>query len=291
MQIQGTFTALITPFRDGSIDVEGLKHNIYFQKEEGVSGFLVLGSTGEKELLSRDEQLLVMKTVVEEADGAPVVVAITACSTKEMIERAKEAAAHGATAVLVAPPPYVLPNDEGLYKHFCMVGDIEELPVILYQAPKRTGVRLSTDLICELATHPNIIGLKDSGGIFSEAAELVGRTKEKPFNIYIGDDVAVLGWGSLGVKGLFSVAANLIPGRMAKLMTHIQDGQLELAREAYFELLPLFEALSLDTNPIPIKAAMKLCGMAAGAPRLPLTELDGATCVQLNDALQHVVRI
>lgn len=291
MDFSGTITALITPFRNGNIDIEGLKHNIFYQIEEGIDALLVLGSTGEMLSQSPEEREAVISATIEEVNGrVPVIVNTGAPSTREVLEQTKRAKQLGANAALISTPYYVRPNEEGLYKHFCTIADEGGLPIILYNIPKRTGIGLSMQVLSDLANHPNIIGIKDATGDLSFISSLVFETREKNWTIFAGDDMLILPTMALGGKGVISVASNIIPSKIRKLTTALLDGQLGLARQMHNELMPLFKALLLDTNPVPIKSAMQLVGMAAGDVRLPLMPLQESGQETLKQALQQLVK-
>lgn len=290
MRFSGTITALITPFRNGSVDVEGLRHNVFFQLEEGVDGLLVLGSTGEMLSLSAKEKATVIETVIQEVDGKiPVIVNTGAASTSDVLQQTKNAKKMGASAALIAPPFYVRPNEEGIYRHYCTVADEGGLPVLLYNIPKRTGVSLTLPIVSDLVNHPQIVGMKDSSGDLSFISHLLFEQSDKNWSLLSGEDMLTLPILALGGDGVISVASNVIPAKVCQLVSALQDGQVHIARQLHSSLMPLFSALTLETNPIPIKSAMQLAGMAAGDVRMPLMPLHESQKESLKQALSQTV--
>jgi len=291
MDISGTITALITPFRNGNVDIEGLKHNIFYQLEEGVDALLVLGSTGEMLSQNVEERETVIVSAIEEVQGrVPVLVNTGAASTSEAVLQTKRAKELGASAALISSPYYVRPTEEGLYRHFCTVADEAELPIIIYNIPKRTGVELSIEVLSDLANHPNIVGIKDSTGDLAFVSSLLFETVDKDWSVIAGDDMLILPIMALGGKGVISVAANVIPSKIRKLTTAVLDGQIAIARQLHTELMPFFKALLVEPNPIPVKSAMQLVGMASGDVRLPLMPLQVEHQDALKQALQQLVK-
>ncbi len=259
------YTALITPFHNDQLDLEGLGENIRIQQAAGVDGLLLLGSTGESPTLSAKERI---QLLAEAKTDLRLMVGCGASSTWQTIENCKQAADFGAHEVLVVSPPYNLPTPEGLLKHFETVADHSPLPLVLYNHPGRTQVTLCPQTIAILSKHPNITGLKQTVSDPVQFEEIKLLTHD--FKIFAGDDLTALAFMALGADGLISTASNLIPEQMKKLIS----SDLQEARELLGQLWPLLKLLTCSTNPIPIKAAMQLAGYASGEPRLPLLPLD-----------------
>lgn len=252
-------TALITPFKEGKVDLDGFRHNLLFQMESGIQGLLVLGTTGEGATLSDLER----KMVIEEAarlKQVPLMVNIGEISTEKTIQRGLEAEALGADILLVIAPPYCRPSQEGLYRHFAAVAAATQLPIVLYHHPKRTGVDIALETVLRLAERENIIGIKDASGSIPYVGSI--RRALPGFQLYAGDDLLSLPYYAIGGKGVISVLSNLLP-----------DAMCRLSEASYFKLFPLMEFSQIETNPVPIKAMMNRAGLPAGEVRLPLAPL------------------
>ncbi|QVL56780.1 MAG: 4-hydroxy-tetrahydrodipicolinate synthase [Simkaniaceae bacterium] len=275
MSFSGTITALVTPFKEGKLNEQGLRENIWFQIEEGIEALLVLGTTGEGAALNPDEQKRVIQIAVEEKK-VPVIVNAGDLSTDRTIEKVKEAEKMGADGLLIIAPYYNRPSPEGLALHFEAVARETTLPIILYNHPKRTGVELSLDLLVRLSKKKNIIGIKDASGSIPFAASI--RHVLPDFLLFAGDDLISLPLLSIGAKGLISVLSNLMPHKVGQMVRNLD-------RTLYEELLPFMEMAQIETNPVPIKAMMELAKLSAGKPRLPLTSLTPDNQYRLKELL------
>ena len=264
MPFSGTITALITPFKEGALDEEGLRKNIRFQIASGIDALLLLGTTGEGTALSSQERARVIEISAEEKQ-VPILVNVGEVSTDQTLERVRQAEALGADGLLVIAPYYVFPSQEGLALHFEKVAQATSLPILLYHHPKRTGVEFSMELLVRLANQKNIIGMKEASGSIPYAANL--RHVLPDFLLFAGDDLLSLPLLSIGATGLISVLSNLLPNEMGKL---VKDREAFL----YRELFPLMRGAFIETNPVPIKAMMELMDLPAGDPRLPLAKLS-----------------
>ncbi|MCB1071710.1 MAG: 4-hydroxy-tetrahydrodipicolinate synthase [Chlamydiia bacterium] len=263
MAFSGTITALVTPFKEGKLDEQGLRENIWFQIEERVDALLVLGTTGEGATLSNEEQKKVIQIAAQEKK-VPVIVNVGDISTTRTIEKVKIAETLGADGLLIIAPYYNRPSQEGLALHFEKIASETSLPIILYNHPKRTGVDLSLELLIRLSKTKNIIGIKDASGSVPYAAQI--RHKLPDFLLFAGDDLMSLPLLAIGASGLISVLSNLMPHKVGEMVKN-QDQAL------YDELFPFMDATQIETNPAPIKAMMELAKLPAGKPRLPLTSL------------------
>jgi 4-hydroxy-tetrahydrodipicolinate synthase len=288
-RLRGTFTALVTPFRvDGGLDLDGLGQLVRRQIEGGVNGLVALGTTGETPTLERDERDQVIRTVVKENAGAlPIIVGTGSYSTKHTIEETKRAKDLGADAALVVVPYYSKPTNEGLYRHFKAVAEEGGLPVVIYNIASRTAKNLETSVLERLAALPGIVGVKESSADIGQMMDVVQRIgrRRADFSVLSGDDSFAFPLMALGGDGVVSVAANAVPRRMAELTEAALEGDMETARIRHYGLLPFFRALFLETNPVPIKAAMAALGMAAGPVRLPLCELEAPNLEALARAM------
>ncbi|WP_292520714.1 4-hydroxy-tetrahydrodipicolinate synthase [Methanoculleus sp.] len=287
---EGILPAIITPFhRDSgsSLDLEGLRSNIESLLQRGVHGIVPCGSTGESATLTFEEHEQVIGEAVEVVNGrVPVLAGTGSNNTAEAIRLTRSAKDVGADGALVISPYYNKPNRSGLIKHFTSLADLD-LPIILYNVPGRTGQNLQPDLVAELARHPNIVGIKEASGDITQISRIIEETRDEDFIVLSGDDAMTLPVLALGGAGVISVAANVDPGRMVQMYEAFRAGDLARADDLHYELAPLMRAMFIDTNPIPVKKAVELLGMAAGPVRLPLDELDGQKTEQLRKVLAN----
>ncbi len=283
---EGTYTALITPFHDGAIDLDGLKKNIEFQIESGITGILPLGTTGETPTLLSSEKEKVLKASLEVAAGkVPVMVGTGHYSTTETCHQTKMAEELGADGALIVTPYYNKPTQSGILKHFEAVTQCTQIPIIVYNIQGRTGVNIETSTLCALAEFPQIVGVKEASGNISQIGDVVDRIRQKrpDFQVYSGDDALTLPAMALGASGVISVASNLYPTEIGELVRAALRGDFEQARQLHYKYLSLFKALFLESNPAPVKYAMKSLGMAAGECRLPL-------CSELSESTQRALK-
>jgi len=271
---QGVFTAIVTPFNeDKSINKEQLKKLIDFNIENGVSGIVPMGTTGESPTLSHDEHVEVIETVCEHIDKEVTVIAGTGSNSTEealfMTSRAKEL---GADASLQVAPYYNKPTQEGFYRHYKTIADEVDLPLIVYNIPGRSGKNIETDTIVRLSEHPNIIGVKEASGSLPQMMDVINRTPDD-FIVLSGDDNLTLPLMAAGGKGVISVASNIIPDRMSAMVKAGLNGDFEEMRKLHYALLPFFKVEFIETNPIPIKTALAMKGMIKEVFRLPMCEM------------------
>ena len=284
----GTHTALITPFRDGQIDMDAFRALIDRQADAGIDGIVPVGTTGESPTLNADEHLEVIKAAVEFAAGRLKVIAGTgANSTAEAVHLTKEAERLGADASLQVCPYYNKPSQEGLYRHFKAVADETSLPIMLYSIPGRSVIEIAIETIARLANEcPNITSVKEAGGSVDRVNQLVQAVPDG-FEVVSGDDPLTLPFISCGAVGVVSVAANLIPDVMARLVRACRNGSFDEALEIQKLYYPLMSALmTLDTNPVPIKSAVALLGHCSPELRLPLAPLTAEKTEILKNTLE-----
>lgn len=274
MQLRGAYTALITPFTaDGSaVDHDRLRANVDAQIEGGIDGVVPTGTTGESPTLTHPEHQAVITTVVEHVAGRVQVIAGTGSnSTAEALATTKHAKSVGADAALMVNPYYNKPTQEGLYRHFMTVADAVDLPIMLYNIPGRTNVTMAPATVARLYEHDNIVAVKEATGSLDMASEIRSLCD---ITILSGDDSLTLPLMSVGASGVVSVLSNLMPAKVKALCDAANADDLPAARALHGELFHLCKGLlTLSTNPIPIKAAMRLAGQDTGTVRLPLTEL------------------
>ncbi len=268
---EGVIPAMVTPFKeDFSVDYEGIAKNLDYL-EKHVDALVPAGTTGEAATLSYEEHVEVVRYVAE-TSKLPVIGGAGSNSTREAIWLAKQVEKAGANAAMLVTPYYNKPNQEGLYQHYKAVASEVSIPVIVYNVPSRTGINTTPELVRRLAEIDNIIGIKEASGNLKQISEII-RTTPDDFILLSGDDFLTLPILCLGGKGVISVAANVAPHLMKEMYRAFADGNIEKAAEMHHKLTPLFNVLFIDTNPIPVKKAMDLMGLAAGKPRLPLVEL------------------
>jgi 4-hydroxy-tetrahydrodipicolinate synthase len=287
----GTFTALVTPFRNGEVDVEALEGMVEFQIGHGVSGLVPCGTTGETPAMSEAEDRLVVETVVRVANGrAPIIAGTGSNSTDMAIKYTKMAQEEGADGSLQVAPYYNKPTQEGLYRHFAAIAESTELPLVLYNIPGRTGVTISAETMVRLAEIPNIVGVKDSTLSMNIVADVIALCGED-FDVLSGDDPMTLPLIALGGRGVISVASNVAPGAVSEMVRALLEGDWERGRELHYELLPLFRALFVETNPIPVKTAASLVGLCSDEMRLPLVPMEGENLRVLQETLDRCAHL
>ncbi len=283
----GTFTALITPFKNGEVDVEALEGMVEFQIEHGVGGLVPCGTTGETPALSEEEDRVVVETVVRVAAGRVPVVAGTGSNSTDMaIKYTKMAQEVGADGSLQVAPYYNKPTQEGLFRHFATIAESTDLPLILYNIPGRTSVTISAETMARLAEIPNIVGVKDSTLSMNMISDIKSGCGEE-FDILSGDDPMTLPLIALGGVGVISVASNVAPGAVSDMVGALLEGDWERGRELHYELLPLFRALFVETNPIPVKTAASLLGLCSDEMRLPMIPLSGENLRNLQRVMEE----
>jgi len=289
MNFAGCYTALVTPFgADGQIDLARLRQHIEFQAAGGVAGVVPCGTTGESPTLSDGEWERIIAASVETARplGLTVIAGTGSNSTHHAVELQKRAAALGANAGLSVNPYYNKPGQEGLRRHFLAVADAADLPVMLYNIPGRTGVALAPETIARLAEHPNIAAVKEATGSMDSASAIASLCD---ITILSGDDSMTLPFASVGGKGVVSVISNILPQKVQHLCDACNGGQWDRARELHLQLFDVCRSLlSLETNPIPIKTAMRLLGRDLGTLRLPMTEGSEATVAAIRTLLTRL---
>ncbi len=269
----GLSVAIITPFRDGEVDYDALRRQVEFQVGAGTRCLCPVGTTGESPTLSHDEHERVIAEVVQAAAGRLLVMPGTGSnSTQEALRLTRWAARQGADAALVVTPYYNKPTQEGLYQHYKALAEAVEIPICLYNIPGRTGKNVEPETIIRLAELENIALVKEATGSLDQASQVAGATD---LTILSGDDSLTLPLLAIGGRGVISVVGNLVPQDMAALIAAFDSGDLPQARQWHHRLFPLCrDMLSLATNPIPIKAAMKMLGRDTGELRLPMTPLS-----------------
>lgn len=294
MKLEGTFVAMVTPFTsDDKIDEEGYRANINFLIENGVSGLVAAGTTGESATITHEEQKKLIEILVDEAKGRVITIAGAGSnSTAESLELVKFAGEAGADYALVITPYYNKPQQHGLIKHYETLNEITKIPIIVYNVPSRTGIDLTSESIVELAKMENIAGLKEAVsdlGKFTTTFRLLRKAglTDDDFVILSGEDDLTIPMMSLGVKGVISVVANVDPKRMTEMVNAALEGDFVKARDLDYELYDLMKALFIESNPVPVKEALRMMGKPAEGLRLPLVPLLDENRELLNKALKE----
>jgi len=283
----GCITALVTPFKNGRLDLAGFQRNVRFQLKNHVSGLLVAGSTGEAPNLSETEWERSIRAVRRTAGTRVKVIAgVGTNSTARSVRQARRAEALGVDALLVVAPYYNKPTQEGLYQHFRAVARSVNIPVIVYNIPPRSVVNILPATVERLALDcRNVVAVKEASGSLDQCTEIVNRCGDR-ITLLSGDDSLTLPILSVGGQGVISVVSNIVPLDVATVIEHYRAGKVELAAGLHRRLFPLVKAMFVESNPIPVKAAMNLLGMAAGEPRLPLMPASAQALQVIKQALR-----
>lgn len=286
MTLHGTFTALVTPFNtDGSVDYGALRELVRWQLASGIEGIVPVGTTGESPTLDMDEHLKVIEVTLGAAAKKAVIIAGTgANSTAEALELTREAQQLGADATLQVTPYYNKPNAEGLFRHFTAVADLG-LPVVLYNVPGRAGKEIPLETVVRLAGHPMVAAIKEAAGSVDRVSAILNACE---LTVLSGDDSLALPMISVGASGVISVASNVIPDVMANMVRLARLDKFTDARELHRLYYPLFRDLFIDTNPIPVKAALAMMGRIQPTYRLPLCEPAEKVREQLHKTLSSL---
>lgn len=281
----GSMVAIVTPFHNGAIDEEKLRELIAFQIENGTSAIVPCGTTGESATLTHEEHSRVVSITIEAVQKkVPVIAGTGSNSTQEAIQLTQRAKKSGADAALLITPYYNKPTQEGLYLHYQAVAEAVDIPIILYNVPGRTSVNLLPQTVERLAQIENIVGIKEASGSLSQVTEIIQRCGDK-IVVVSGDDALTLPVLAVGGAGVISVAANIIPDRMAELVNSFQQGNWSRARDLNLDLNQLFQALFYETNPIPVKTALFLMGKIRKEFRLPLSDMSEWNLSRLKEVM------
>ena len=284
---RGSFTALVTPFKNGSVDEKAFRGLVDWQIAEGTSGLVPVGTTGESPTLSHEEHRQVVEWCVEQAHGrVPVVAGAGSNSTKEAVDLAREAEKSGADAVLVVTPYYNKPTQEGLYQHFKAINDAIGIPIIIYNIPPRSVIDMSIDTMKRLFELPNIAGVKDATANMTRVTQQRAAIGED-FNQMSGEDITALGFMAHGGHGCISVTSNVAPRLCAEFQAACRKGDYSAALKIQDQLAPLHINLFLETSPAPIKYALSLLGKCAETVRLPMVPVSDKTRAAVRDAMVH----
>ena len=285
---RGTFTALVTPFRNGEIDVSAFENLIEKQIAAGITGIVAIGTTGESPTLSHEEREQLIGLAVATANKRCLVLAGTGSNaTQHAVADTKKAEKLGADGALLVAPYYNKPSQEGLFRHFKAIAGDTSLPIMLYNIPGRCGVDIGPETVARLAKEcRNIVSIKEASGSVERVGELRGRLPES-FTILSGDDSLTLPFMAVGAVGVVSVASNLFPSQVCALVRACESGDLKSAEQLHRKLLPLFKDLFIEPNPVPVKTALGWHGAMSGEVRLPLCEMSETNQARLRKTLDE----
>ncbi|WP_370573550.1 4-hydroxy-tetrahydrodipicolinate synthase [Methanomethylovorans sp.] len=285
---EGVFPALITPFNaDNRIDVTSFRNIVEYVEKGGVAGVVACGTTGESATMSTQEHMDLIDLTVDCAKTT-VIAGTGSNNTTEAVELTRHAYDAGANAVLIISPYYNKPNNAGLIAHFSSIARSADIPVILYNVPSRTGQDMPLEVIMELAKIENIIGIKEASGNPVKVSRIIENTVDEDFVVLSGEDGLTLPLMCMGAVGVISVVANVVPEKMVDLVNAVKNNDLKTAQALHYELAPITRVLFSETNPIPVKRAMDMLGLANGRLRLPLAPLSREHEMVLEEVLRDL---
>lgn len=285
---KGLYTALITPFKNGKIDIKSLEKLLENQIKAGVSGVVIAGTTGESPTLSHDEHNYLLKICLDIVDHKIQVIAGTGSnSTEEALSLTKHAEEIKSDAALIVTPYYNKPSQQGLYEHFKLIHDNTDIPIILYNIPGRSIVNISVDLFKELALLPRIVGVKDATGDLS-LPKIISKEVGDDFIQISGEDATAIEFNKAGGKGCISVTSNIIPEICVAQQNYFFNNDLENANKLTNNLTEINEALFCETNPMPVKYAASLMNLCDAEIRLPLTDIEESSKIKVRNALKNL---
>ncbi len=284
-RLKGSYPAIITPMKDGTVDEEALSRLTEWLMAETSDGIVACGTTGEGATLKPEETVVVVRTVKKVVgDSAPVIAGTGSNDTGKTVELTKMAREAGADAALVVTPYYNKPTPEGLFRHYEVVARDGGLPVIMYNVPGRTALSMSLDSVCRCASIDGVVGIKDASRDMALAVSIRERCGED-FNLLSGDDFTILPFLACGGDGVITVVGNVAPRDTAELIRAFNAGELDRARQMQAKLLPLIDALFAESSPVPLKAAMSMMGRCEDSLRMPLTPASEQTRALLREVM------
>ena len=288
---EGSFVAIVTPFKNGEVDAAALRDLIEFHIANGTNGIVPCGTTGESATLSHAEHEEVIRLSVETCKGRiPVLAGTGSNATQEAIELTLRAQKIGADGALLITPYYNKPPQEGLFQHFSIVAKETDIPIILYNVPSRTSINMLPRTVARLSSVNNIVGIKEASGSLVQVSEIIDSCGPD-FEVISGEDPLTWPILAIGGKGVISVTANLVPDKFAKLVDAARTGDVETAKALHYELLKLNDIMFIETNPIPVKAALALMGRIQNEFRAPLCPPSEESLSQLNTVLKDYALI
>ena len=281
----GSIVAMVTPFKDGAVDYDKLGELVDYHVENGTNAIIPCGTTGESPTLSHTEHREVIGKVIETANGRiPVIAGTGSNNTSEAISLTRHAKEAGADGSLLITPYYNKPTQQGLYDHYKAILEEVDIPIIIYNVPSRTGVSISPETVARLSEFDNIVAIKEATGDIDQASQILTLCD---ITVLSGDDSLTLPIMSIGGKGVVSVLANILPREVSELTASIAKGDIKNSQKLHRSLFPLCKAMFIETNPIPVKTAMKLLGRLNGEMRLPLSKMSDKHEEQLKKVLNN----
>lgn len=282
---KGSFVAIVTPFKDGKVDEDAYRALIEFQITNGTDGIVPCGTTGEAATLSTEEHKRVIDLAVETVGGrVPVVAGTGSNSTSEAIDITESAKKAGCDGALIVTPYYNKPTPEGQYRHYMEIASKVDIPIMLYNVPGRTGTCMLPSTIARLAKIDNIVAVKEASGSVQQVSDILSLCD---LAVMSGDDSLAFSFMMLGARGVVSVAANIIPGKIHELTDNLLNGNIDEARKIHFEVSELCQSMFIETNPIPVKTSLSLMGKIDIGFRLPLCEMEEANREKLEKVLRN----
>lgn len=294
MKLEGTIVAMVTPYtKSDQVDEEGVRENINYFIEKGVSGILAAGTTGESATITHEEHRKLVDVLIDEVNGRVTTIAGAGSnSSKEALGLVKHAENIGADAALVITPYYNKPQPHGLYNHYQMLNDSTNIPMVVYNVPSRTGTDIDVETIGKVAGLDNVVAIKEANPNLDKVSQIIKKIEElgesDKFVILSGNDDLTLPMMVMGAKGVISVVGNVDPARMSQMVNYALDGDFEAATRAHYELYDLMKVLFVETNPVPAKTALNLMGRPAGHVRMPLAQLKDESKEKLKKVLHSL---
>ena len=283
----GAIVAIVTPFKEGKVDELSMRELIEFQIKNGTDGIVPCGTTGESSTLSHEEHDRVIEITVDAVKKrVPVIAGTGSNSTDEALRLTKHAYEAGADGALSVCPYYNRPTQEGLYQHFKIIAETVPIPIVPYNIPSRTGVNLMPETVARLAKISNIVGIKEASGSLKQMQDVISLCGEK-FDVLSGDDFFTFPLLSIGGRGVISVVSNIVPADMAAMIDAFEAGDIKRAKELHHKLVPLIDSLFIETNPVPVKAALSMMGKISYDVRLPMYKMSDSNYEKLKAVMKN----
>jgi 4-hydroxy-tetrahydrodipicolinate synthase len=283
----GAIVAIVTPFKEGKVDERSLRELIEFQIKNGTDGIVPCGTTGESSTLSHEEHDRVIEITIDAVKKrVPVIAGTGSNSTDEALRLTRHAYEAGADGALMVCPYYNRPTQEGLYQHFKIIAESVPIPIVPYNIPGRTGVNLLPETVARLAKISNIVGIKEASGSLKQMQDVISLCGEK-FDVLSGDDFFTFPLLSIGGRGVISVVSNIVPADMAAMIDAFEAGDIKKAKALHHKLVPLVDALFIETNPVPVKAALSMMGKISYDVRLPMYKMSDSNYDKLKAVMKN----
>ncbi len=283
----GAIVAIVTPFKKGKVDERSLRELIEFQIKNGTDGIVPCGTTGESSTLSHEEHDRVIEITIDAVKKrVPVIAGTGSNSTDEALRLTRHAHEAGADGALMVCPYYNRPTQEGLYQHFKIIAESVPIPIVPYNIPSRTGVNLMPETVARLAKISNIVGIKEASGSLKQMQDVISLCGDK-FDVLSGDDFFTFPLLAIGGRGVISVVSNIVPADMAAMIDAFEGGDIKRAKELHHNLVPLIDALFIETNPVPVKAALSMMGKISYDVRLPMYKMSDSNYEKLKAVMKN----